>query len=76
MRRDTSCCKCSCWREKRSKGYGKQLLLFVETVANENNAACIALESGLQRLEAHRFYEEVIIHLEKGSKILLNKGTL
>ncbi len=52
---------------------GEQLLLFVETVANENNAACIALESGLQRLEAHRLYEErlhymkrFIIHLEKG----------
>ncbi|MCM3387862.1 GNAT family N-acetyltransferase [Ureibacillus chungkukjangi] len=41
----------------RSSGYGKELMLFLSDYASENNCVYIALESGLQRLDAHRFYE-------------------
>lgn len=43
---------------KRSKGYGEKLLAYVQNWAKENNYDCIALSSGLQRVDAHRFYEE------------------
>jgi len=43
---------------KRSKGYGKQLLTFVHEWAKENNFENVALSSGLQRTDGHRFYEE------------------
>jgi len=43
---------------KRSKGYGKQLLTFVHEWARENNFENVALSSGLQRTDGHRFYEE------------------
>ena len=43
---------------KRSKGYGEQLLTYVHKWAKENNYENIALSSGLQRKDAHRFYEE------------------
>ena len=49
---------------ERSKGYGEKLLAFVETLAKEGNADCIALESALHRLDAHRFYEEKF-HFDK-----------
>lgn len=42
---------------KRSKGYGKRLLSFMEQWAKENNCETVALSSGLQRVDAHRFYE-------------------
>ena len=43
---------------KRSKGYGEQLLTYVHEWAKENNYETVALSSGLQRKDAHRFYEE------------------
>lgn len=43
---------------KRSKGYGEKLLTFVHEWARENNYESVALSSGLQRTDAHRFYEE------------------
>nr|WP_078430871.1 GNAT family N-acetyltransferase [Alkalihalobacterium alkalinitrilicum] len=43
---------------ERSKGYGKILLEFVERWAIEKNCSNIALSSGIQRTDAHRFYEE------------------
>ena len=42
----------------RSKGYGKRLLNFVEVYAKEHGVTKVALSSGLQRQDAHRFYEE------------------
>lgn len=42
---------------QRSKGYGEKLLSHVHEWAKENNYETIALSSGLQRIEAHRFYE-------------------
>lgn len=42
----------------RSNGYGEKLLSFVHDWAMENSYERVALSSGLQRTEAHRFYEE------------------
>ncbi|MCA1063991.1 GNAT family N-acetyltransferase [Rossellomorea sp. AcN35-11] len=42
----------------RSKGYGKQLLEYIHTFAEESGADCVALDSGFPRVDAHRFYEE------------------
>ncbi|QDI90907.1 GNAT family N-acetyltransferase [Salicibibacter halophilus] len=44
--------------DKRSNGYGEKLLLYVHNWALENNYKSVALSSGLQRYDAHRFYEE------------------
>lgn len=45
-------------QHKRSKGYGGKLLTYVENWATENGYENIALSSGLQRADAHRFYED------------------
>ena len=42
----------------RSKGYGEKLLTYVHEWAKENNYESIALSSGLQRTDAHHFYED------------------
>lgn len=41
----------------RSMGYGKTLLIFIGNWAKENGCGIVALSSGLQRSEAHKFYE-------------------
>jgi len=41
----------------RSKGYGKKLLTYLQEWAIENNYGSVALSSGLQRTDAHCFYE-------------------
>ena len=43
---------------KRSHGYGESLLNFIHEWAKENGAEFVALESGIQRTDAHRFYED------------------
>ncbi len=43
---------------KRSKGHGEKLLSHVHEWAKANHYETVALSSGLQRTEAHRFYEE------------------
>ncbi|KMY55007.1 acetyltransferase [Bacillus sp. FJAT-27231] len=43
---------------RRSNGYGKKLLTFVHEWAKKNHYESVALSSGLQREEAHRFYAE------------------
>ncbi|RWZ54600.1 GNAT family N-acetyltransferase [Halobacillus fulvus] len=40
----------------RSKGYGEKLLDYVHDWAQENGFGSVALSSGLQRTDAHRFY--------------------
>jgi len=42
----------------RSYGYGEKLLSYIHHWSLENGAVYVALESGLQRTDAHRFYEE------------------
>ncbi|RID81702.1 GNAT family N-acetyltransferase [Peribacillus asahii] len=44
--------------KKRSKGYGEKLLTYVHDWAKENNYENVALSSGLQRTDAHLFYED------------------
>ncbi|WP_129114240.1 GNAT family N-acetyltransferase [Halegenticoccus tardaugens] len=44
--------------DHRSKGYGGRLLSFVEEWAAKEGCERLALSSGLQRADAHRFYEE------------------
>jgi GNAT superfamily N-acetyltransferase len=45
---------------ERSKGYGEKLLVYIHEFAKKNGCAVVALESGLFRLDAHRFYEEKV----------------
>lgn len=44
--------------DRRSEGHGQKLLSFVEEWAGKNDCELVALSSGLQREDAHRFYEE------------------
>lgn len=44
--------------EARSKGYGYELLSFIESFAVQNGCSCVALSSNFERTDAHRFYEE------------------
>jgi len=45
-------------KHARSKGYGGKLLTFLEIWGREQGCTNIALESGVQRTDAHRFYEK------------------
>lgn len=45
-------------RNRRSGGSGQKLLDYVHGWAKENSYTSVALSSGLQREDAHRFYEE------------------
>ncbi|MFC4323108.1 GNAT family N-acetyltransferase [Litchfieldia salsa] len=42
----------------RSKGYGETLLNYVHNWSKENGYDNVSLSSGLQRVDAHRFYEK------------------
>ena len=42
---------------KRSNKYGQKLLSFIIEWAKENGCDVVALSSGIQRVEAHKFYE-------------------
>lgn len=44
--------------DSRSHGYGRALLEHLEDVARAENCDVIALSSGVQRVDAHRFYEQ------------------
>ena len=43
--------------KKRSSGFGKQLLSWLHSEAKKNECEQLHLDSGIQRKEAHRFYE-------------------
>ncbi|MGH2756351.1 MAG: GNAT family N-acetyltransferase [Actinomycetota bacterium] len=42
----------------RSKGHGRELLLYLEDLGRSEGCNTLALTSGLQRADAHRFYED------------------
>jgi GNAT superfamily N-acetyltransferase len=42
---------------ERSHGYGKALLDWLENYATQESCGQLHLDSGIQRKEAHRFYE-------------------
>ncbi len=44
----------------RSHGYGEVLMRHIEELARADGRKVIALTSGVQRLDAHRFYEQRI----------------
>jgi GNAT superfamily N-acetyltransferase len=44
--------------DHRSHGYGERILNYIHNWAKKNGAEYVALESGIQRFDAHRFYEE------------------
>jgi GNAT superfamily N-acetyltransferase len=44
--------------DRRSEGHGGRLMDFLEGWARERGCESIALESGLWREDAHRFYED------------------
>ncbi|WP_254871080.1 N-acetyltransferase [Bacillus sp. Marseille-Q1617] len=50
---------------ERSKGYGDKLLCYVERWAKERDYEIVSLSSGLQRLDAHRFYEKKMDYKKK-----------
>jgi GNAT superfamily N-acetyltransferase len=43
---------------QRSRGHGRKLLDYLEQMARNEHCDTIALSSGVQRLDAHRFYED------------------
>jgi GNAT superfamily N-acetyltransferase len=45
---------------KRNKGYGKLLLSHIEKYGKDNSLNCIALSSGLEKEEAHKFYKKAM----------------
>lgn len=42
----------------RSNGYGEALIEYVQNWSKENGFDIVSLSSGLQRKDAHRFYEQ------------------
>jgi GNAT superfamily N-acetyltransferase len=58
--------------ESRAKGYGKKLLNFVHHWAKENGFGIVSLSSGLQRGDAHRFYEDKMEY-DKVSYVFLKR---
>lgn len=42
----------------RSRGYGKEMLIYLQDIARMFQCERIALTSGLQRKDTHRFYEK------------------
>ena len=50
----------------RSRGHGKALLTAMEDLARDEGCDTIALSSGLERIDAHRFYERHM-HYERAS---------
>jgi len=42
--------------KQRSKKYGEKMLLWLRSIANENNCNYFHLDSGTHRHEAHKFY--------------------
>ncbi|MED3713873.1 GNAT family N-acetyltransferase [Bacillus thermocopriae] len=57
---------------QRSKGHGESLLSYIENWAKENGYPIISLSSGLQRKDAHRFYEDKM-NYDKVSYVFLKK---
>ncbi|QOR66226.1 GNAT family N-acetyltransferase [Cytobacillus suaedae] len=56
----------------RSKGYGEKLLSHIHTLAVQEGCSSVALSSGLQRKDAHRFYEEKMGYLKTSYAFVKN----
>lgn len=51
---------------KRLKGYGKLLLSSIEKCAKDNKLNYVALSSGLQRTDTHKFYQQGMNYAQSG----------
>ena len=49
--------------ESRSKGHGKKLLEWLEDYARQDGCDELHLDSGVQRFDAHRFYQREGMHI-------------
>lgn len=58
----------------RSKGYGHELLAYVENWAEDHAYSTVSLSSGLQRTDAHRFYSDKMDYA-RTSYVFLKKLT-
>ncbi|SMQ81044.1 Acetyltransferase (GNAT) family protein [Bacillus sp. OV166] len=58
--------------DSRSKGYGEALLNYVHIWSKENGYDIVSLSSGLQRIDAHRFYENKMEY-DKVSYVFLKR---
>lgn len=58
--------------ESRSKGYGEALLNYVHDWSKVNGYDIVSLSSGLQRVDAHRFYENKMEY-DKVSYVFLKR---
>jgi len=54
--------------DHRSEGYGEELVEFLVEWAEDRGCEKVALSSGLQRSDAHRFYEESV-EMERASYV-------
>ena len=54
--RELYCDDLVCDETRRSTGVGHALIAYMEQVANERGCDCLALDSGTQRQQAHKFY--------------------
>ncbi|SDJ16811.1 GNAT family N-acetyltransferase [Salimicrobium halophilum] len=59
--------------EKRNNGYGEIMLHFVEQWAAQNKYDHVALSSGLEKAQAHKFYQEKMDY-DKASYVFLKKN--
>ncbi len=57
---------------ERSRGYGEKLLFYIHQLARDLGCHSVALSSGLQRLDAHRFYEEKMGYRKASYSFLYN----
>ncbi|WP_110926439.1 GNAT family N-acetyltransferase [Bacillus massiliglaciei] len=57
---------------QRSKGYGEALLNYVHKWSEDHGYPIVSLSSGLQRTDAHRFYEEKMEY-DKVSYVFLKR---
>jgi GNAT superfamily N-acetyltransferase len=58
--------------DSRSNGYGEALLNYVHNWSKENGYDIVSLSSGLQRIDAHRFYENKMEY-DKVSYVFLKR---
>jgi GNAT superfamily N-acetyltransferase len=59
--------------DSRSNGYGKALLNYVHNWSKDNGYDIVSLSSGLQRIDAHRFYENKMEYdINKKTPIILD----
>ncbi|RFU64564.1 GNAT family N-acetyltransferase [Peribacillus saganii] len=59
-------------QKERSKKYGEKLLTYVHEWADNHGFKTVSLSSGLQRVDAHRFYENKMEY-HKTSFVYLKK---